>query len=190
MDGTIPTRIFSTSAGWYIAEDLLITNEFFLENLKGNYSEDIDCLKEFATAIQNNLIHNIMIGNFVLPQNVPPLTLMIKDTSYKLIPTPVVSNFEEEQTTTLTPVLLENIKITQGKRNLVNVDNCKSQALKRSTMSKNAKFKSGLKYLAENNVQENPIHSDDSFVSRALRKKPTKSKAKTPKKQKVCAPPG
>ena len=121
-----------------------------------------------------------MIGNFVLPQKVPSLTLMIKDSSYKLIPTPVVSYFEEEQTTTPTLVLLENFKINQGK----------SQALKRSTMSKNAKFKSGLKYLAENNVQENPIHSDDSFVSRALRKKPTKSKAKTPKKQKVCAPPG
>ena len=47
---------------------------------------------------------------------------MIKDKSYKLIPTLVVSNFEEEQTTKLTPVLLENIKISQGKRTLKYVD--------------------------------------------------------------------
>ena len=106
-----------------VAEDWLTTDEFFLKNLQGNYTEDIDSLKEFATAIRNNLLRDIMIGNFVLPQKVPSLTLMIKDSSYKLIPTPVVSNFEEEQTTTLTTTLLENIKLTQSKRNLVSVDN-------------------------------------------------------------------
>ena len=78
-----------------VAEDLLTTNESFLKNIKGMYSEDIDCLTEFPAAIQNNLIRKIMTGNFVLPQNVPPLTLIIKDSSYKLIPAPVMSNFEE-----------------------------------------------------------------------------------------------
>ena len=101
-----------------VAEDWLTTDEFFLENLKGNYMEDMDSLKELATAIKNNLIHDITIGNFAIPQKVPPLTLMIKDTSYKPIPTPVVSNFDKEQTTTLTTALLKNVTITQGKKKI------------------------------------------------------------------------
>ena len=107
---------------------------------------------------------------------------MIKDASYKPIPTPVVSNFDEEQTTTLTTALLENVIITQGERNLESFN--ESRALKRSTTAKNEKPKSGSKSLAENIVEENLINSDDSFVP--LPKKPTK--LKTAKKQKVSAP--
>ena len=47
---------------------------------------------------------------------------MIKDSSYKLIPTLVVSNFDEEQTTKLAPALTGKIKISQGKRSLENDD--------------------------------------------------------------------
>ena len=109
---------------------------------------------------------------------------MIKDASYKQapIPTPVVSNFDEEQTTTLTTALLENIIITQGKRNLESFN--ESRALKRSTTAKNEKPKSGSKSLAENIFEENLINSDDSFAP--LPRKPTK--LKTAKKQKVSAP--
>ena len=54
-----------------VAEDLLTTDEFFLENLKGNYMEDMDSLKEFATAIKNNLIRDIMIGNLFFSRKFP-----------------------------------------------------------------------------------------------------------------------
>ena len=107
---------------------------------------------------------------------------MIKDVSYKPIPTPVVSNFDEEQTTTLTTALLKNVKITQGERNLESFN--ESRVLKRSTTAKNEKPKSESKSLAENIVEENLINSDDSFGT--LPKKPTKSR--TAKKQKVNIP--
>ena len=69
MDSTKPSRTVSPKlVGVAVCEDLLTTNEFFIENFKVNYSEDIDCLKEFAAAIQNNLVRNIMTGNLVLPK--------------------------------------------------------------------------------------------------------------------------
>ena len=62
---------------------------------------------------------------------------MIKDASYKPIPTLVLSNFDKEQTTTLTTALLENVLKTQGERNLESFN--ESRALKNSTTAKNWK---------------------------------------------------
>ena len=98
----------------HVAEDLLTSNEFFLENFKHGYNDDMDLLSEFADAISNNLIRDIMLGNFELPEQVPSLTLMVKDTSYKTIPTPIISDFDENKVMKLTPVI--NVAVFSGKR--------------------------------------------------------------------------
>ena len=55
----------------------------------------MEFLSEFAGMISKNLICQIMLGNFELPNKVPFLTLMVKNSLYKVIPTPIVSNFDE-----------------------------------------------------------------------------------------------
>ena len=55
-------------------------------------------------AIRGNLVRDIMLGNFELPDKVPPLTLLIKDPDENQVPTPISSNRNEDQVMMLTPV--------------------------------------------------------------------------------------
>ena len=55
-------------------------------------------------AVKSNLVRDIMLGNFQLPKEVPPLTLFIEDPDFDLIPTPVVSSVQENQLMRLVPM--------------------------------------------------------------------------------------
>ena len=68
----------------------------------------MEFLSEFVDVISNNLIHNIMLGKFELPEQdlVPFPKLIVKDSSYKTIPMimAITSNFDENPVVKLTPI--------------------------------------------------------------------------------------
>ena len=55
------------------------THRAMTEEIGGFYEDDIKIIEEFMYAIWGNLVRDIMLGNFELPDKVPPLTLLIKD---------------------------------------------------------------------------------------------------------------
>ena len=67
------------------------THRAMTEETGGFYEDDIKIIEEFMHAIRGNLVRDIMLGNFELPDKVPPLTLLIKDPDKNQVPTPISS---------------------------------------------------------------------------------------------------
>ena len=74
----------------------------------------MEFLSEFAGMISKNLICQILLGNLELPDKVPPLTLMVKDSLYIVIHAPIVSNIDEDPAIKLPPI--ENLAVYRTKR--------------------------------------------------------------------------
>ena len=68
-----------------------------IEEIGGFFEEDLKYMREFMHAVCGNLIRDIMLGNFQLLNNVPPLTLLIKDPDEVSVPTPIISYRNEVQ---------------------------------------------------------------------------------------------
>ena len=94
----IPADLVESVDILYSIHDVMMTK------YKTYYEENLTAINEAFMVVKSNLVRDIMLGNFQLPKEVPPLTLFIEDPDFDLIPTPVVSSVQENQLMRLVPM--------------------------------------------------------------------------------------
>ena len=69
-----------------VFDHLLNTHEIMTTELSEAYKKDFDSITNAFDAVKSNLVRDIMLGNFILPETVPPLTLLISDPEFTVVP--------------------------------------------------------------------------------------------------------
>ena len=91
-----------------VFDHLLNIHEIMMTELLEAYKKDFDSITNAFDAVKSNLVRDIMLGNFILPETVPPLTLLISDPEFTVVPMPIVSNKSESPMMKLVPIQQED----------------------------------------------------------------------------------
>ena len=75
----IPDDLIESVDILYSIHDVMLTK------YKTYYEENLTAINEAFMAVKSNLVRDIMLGNFQLPKEVPPLTLFIEGPDFDLI---------------------------------------------------------------------------------------------------------